>query len=1130
MNGIDVLIEKLDGFIRKYYKNRLLKGLIYSSALLCSFFIFAILLEYFGKFDVFGRSLLFYGYFGLALFVLVFYVAIPLVKLAKLGKVISYEQAAKIIGNHFGGINDKIVNTLQLNESKESIPSGQLTLVSASIDQRVSQFTTVPFKAAIDLSENKKYLKLLLFPVVVLLIISFADSSIILNSTDNILHHNTYIAASAPFQFEVQNKNLEVIQQENFVLSVKVSGSHIPSSVYVNVAGRKHKLKKTSNVSFEHTFRNVNEEHDFFLTADDVFSENYLLRVIPKPSLMGFRIKLDYPEYTGLKDEELNNVGDLNFPSGTKAEWAFITKNTNQINLHFPDSLFILYPFGQNSFNHSQQFFKSCNYSVSTHNEFITNNDTIVYFLNVVKDASPSINVDEKLDSGNTFVHYFSGEIADDYGFTNLVFKYRRISDGKTGEFESFKVPISKNYKKEQFFHYLDMSELNLAPGEALEHHFVVWDNDGLNGPKSSRSQTRIYKAPTINELANKADKSNQDIKDKLLENWEEAQKLQKELKEIQKNLLEKPKADWQDKNRLEEFLKKQQSLENKINQMKQENSKKNHEQNEYEKLSEDILEKQQQLNELFEQLMTDEMKEMYKELQKMLEELNKNQLLNKMDEIELSQEQMEKELDRSLEQFKQMEFDSKLEKITSRLDELAEKQKDLSKETENKEKSNFQLNKEQEKLNEEFENVQDEMKELEELNEALEKKKNMLDTKEEEKKISEEMTESMENIEQKKNKKASEKQGQAADDMEELSQMLKNMKSKDKEQKEGENMDSLRQLLENLIQFSFEQEEVMDELKGLNSKDPQYVKLGQRQRKLEDDAQLLEDSLFALSKRIAQLGPHINKEVAAMNKNIENAVKHIADRQTPKASSEQQYVMTAANNLALLFDEAIKQMQKQQKGPPGEGECNKPGGKGKGKPSAKSMKEMQAALKKQLDKMKKSIEKGNNPGGKKDGEKGDGGKKPGGKEGGVGMGGMSSKEIAQMAAEQSALRKQMEKMGQELNKDGSGNGNGLKKIAKDMEKLEEDIVNKRISKETVIRHKDIMTRLLEHEKAQREREFDEKREANEAKNQLFSNPNEYLEYKEKKEKEIEMLKTIPPSLKPYYKNKVNEYFNQIDE
>ena len=47
MTGIDILIEKLDGFIRKYYKNRLLKGLIYSSTLLCSFFLFAILHTFF---------------------------------------------------------------------------------------------------------------------------------------------------------------------------------------------------------------------------------------------------------------------------------------------------------------------------------------------------------------------------------------------------------------------------------------------------------------------------------------------------------------------------------------------------------------------------------------------------------------------------------------------------------------------------------------------------------------------------------------------------------------------------------------------------------------------------------------------------------------------------------------------------------------------------------------------------------------------------------------------------------------------------------------------------------------------------------------------------------------------------
>ena len=40
----------------------------------------------------------------------------------------------------------------------------------------------------------------------------------------------------------------------------------------------------------------------------------------------------------------------------------------------------------------------------------------------------------------------------------------------KQGSLSPIQVPISKNYKKEQFFHYLDMSELNLSPGESIEH------------------------------------------------------------------------------------------------------------------------------------------------------------------------------------------------------------------------------------------------------------------------------------------------------------------------------------------------------------------------------------------------------------------------------------------------------------------------------------------------------------------------------------------------------------------------------------------------------------------------------------------------------------------------------------
>ena len=63
-----------------------------------------------------------------------------------------------------------------------------------------------------------------------------------------------------------------------------------------------------------------------------------------------------------------------------------------------------------------------------------------------------------------------------------------------------------------------------------------------------------------------------------------------------------------------------------------------------------------------------------------------------------------------------------------------------------------------------------------------------------------------------------------------------------------------------------------------------------------------------------------------------------------------------------------------------------------------------------------------------------------------------------------------------------------------------------------------------------KEQENDEKRESKEGKEDIKEKNNSlYKEYLEQKKKETEMLKTIPPNLKPYYKNKVNEYIKSIE-
>jgi hypothetical protein len=451
------------------------------------------------------------------------------------------------------------------------------------------------------------------------------------------------------------------------------------------------------------------------------------------------------------------------------------------------------------------------------------------------------------------------------------------------------------------------------------------------------------------------------------------------------------------------------------------------------------------------------------------------------------------------------------MEDTIEKIEELAEKQKELSEETEKGEKSSEELKEEQDKLNEEFDELKEDLDELEKMNEELENPNSMLDTEEEEESIEEQMEESSEELEKDNKKKAGESQEGAAEKMKAMAQQMEQMMAEDEEESAEEDMAALRVLLENIIQLSFDQEDLMRDIKTTSKDDPKYVTHGQTQRKFKDDARIIEDSLFALSKRIIQLEAIVNREINLVNENMLKSIDFIADRQTDQVTTRQQYTVTSLNNLALLLEEVLKQMQEEQaESMPGTGNCEKPGGMGK-KPSSSQMKKMQEGMKGQMEKMKKQLEKQGNEG------------KPGK------MPGEMSKSLAQSAAKQAAIRREIEKMGNKLNEDGSGNGNELKKIAKEMEQLERDIVNRKIDQNTLKRQQDIVTRLLKHENAERQREQDNKRKSTESTNPPVSAPADYKKYLEEREREIEMLKTTPPSLKPYYKEKVNEYFNNLE-
>ena len=94
---------------------------------------------------------------------------------------------------------------------------------------------------------------------------------------------------------------------------------------------------------------------------------------------------------------------------------------------------------------------------------------------------------------------------------------------------------------------------------------------------------------------------------------------------------------------------------------------------------------KQQALEKLFNEIMPDEMKELYKELSDLKDQLNKNDLQEKLQDLQLSNEDLEKELDRNLEILKQVEFDQKLQSLIDKINNLKQSQLMLSEISEQK-------------------------------------------------------------------------------------------------------------------------------------------------------------------------------------------------------------------------------------------------------------------------------------------------------------------------------------------------------------------------------------------------------------------------------------------------------------
>ncbi len=1100
MQGFQHIQRKLEAFYKKYYTNELIKGSILFGALGLLYLIFTLYLEYFLWLEPFARTLLFWVFVAVEVYLFYQFILLPIIQLTRLKRGISDVQSSRIIGDYFPEVQDKLLNILQLKAE-----SNDTELVLASIDQKAKELQPIPFQKAINFKGNVKYVKYLAIPVLIWAISMIGGTSKELTqSFSRVVNFQKEYTPPAPFKFALETNELSVVQGKSFTLAVTTIGEVSPEEVKVNYNDQQYFMQQKSSGLFTFTFTNVIEPIEFYLEANEVSSTEFTLEVIKTPTIQNIFLDIDYPNYTGKKDERIQNTGSILVPEGSRLQWEVKSLQTETVDYIENKERTAFERSSDDLFVFNKTIRRSLTYQIASSNKELQDYEKLPYTIKVVKDEFPTILVQSNIDSILRGDAQFAGQISDDYGLSSLELVYY---DQDYPAQEAVKtIPISK--ANIQTFFYQFPNGLELKEGTDYELFFRVFDNDGVNGRKKAISKKFSYRQKTEEEIEDEILQEQRNTINEL-ENTIQKQKDQKKaLDELQKEIQNKKDINWNDKKKVDEFIKRQkqykQMMERQTDNLQESlDEKKEQEQS--------MTDKKNELQKRIDELKKlDRQKKLLDELQKMAEKLDKEDLVRKAKQLAEENKQQERSLERILELTKRYYVEEKSLQIANKLEELSKKQDSLSNNAENT------VDKQQ-KINQEFDKISEEMDQLQKDNEDLKEPMDIPDLEEEKQDTKKDLQKSEENLQQNENSKAQKNQKNASKKMKQMSQQIQAAMDMMQGQMIEENTEDLRKILENLITFSFGQEDLMNKFDQISVRHPDFGKNLKKQNEIKRYFEHIDDSLYVLSMRVPQISAKIQTDLSNAHYNLDQSLENFAENRFGSGLSNQQYVMTSANNLSDVLSDMLDNMQNSMSS-----------GKGKGKGKSFSLPDIIQKQKGLSEKMKQGMQKGK---GKKeqdgkDGKDGKNGEK--GKEQNQGEGNQQGDEelngdLFKIYQQQQALRQELEDA---IKQGGEGNGDA-KKALKTMEELENEILEKGFNQGTLQRMQQLEYELLKLDKAAFEQGRDKKRKSNTSLDRYNKNKIKELQFKKLFYNQIEILNRQSLPLQENFEKKVKDYFSK---
>jgi hypothetical protein len=323
----------------------------------------------------------------------------------------------------------------------------------------------------------------------------------------------------------------------------------------------------------------------------------------------------------------------------------------------------------------------------------------------------------------------------------------------------------------------------------------------------------------------------------------------------------------------------------------------------------------------------------------------------------------------------------------------------------------------------------------------------------------------------------------------------MQNIKQQMQSDQNAEVLEKLERTRDQLLDLSMRQEKLWKDSESLESGSPQMSQAAEDQENLRQALSRVNEDMMALARQSLFVTPQLMAGMSMALSQMQQAGAAAQDRDPRTASFYRKQALGALNSTLKESNSACSSCKSSCNKPNPNSMCNKAG--------------MMASQQQQINQQTQDLMKsGQNPGSLSTGEQA---------------------SMSRIASQQQSLVKSAEELSKEAQASQQSLGD-LDKVVDDMKDVAKDLEDRNVTQNTTQKQEHIESRLLDFQRANREREFSPKRQSTPGVDVVRASPRPLPDKPGQDQLREDLLRALDAKYTPDYEQLIRAYFDALSK